>query len=370
MQNCIKCGASWNSDKKYEKCPFCGAGLVIKKTADSIDDAFSLIVEKYGREVFLSGNRLIGLMGDYAPSLVNERKLIKAAIEVGAYKAIYEAPEKERPQILNKYVSLLTNNYYISEEWARRALMWCADNLSEMKTPNLPVKAGIVENLDGLKENSDRIGKPHNLSIDTDLIIKDGVLIKYIGNKSTLELPENIHTIGPGAFRSNSVLNKIILSESIKAINNNAFENCSNLEEIFFTKGLKEIGEYVFAHCIKLKNCELPDSVKTVGKYSFSGCFGLENIRLSDNMSEIQEGTFLECISLVSISFPQQLNIIRKKAFRQCGALETLTLPESTRLIESLAFSCCWKLKNVTITLNIANIISSGDIRLDRLCWR
>lgn len=52
-----------------------------EKANTSINDAFSLLIERHGRSVFKEGNRLLGLLGDYAPNLVRERKLVKIAVE-------------------------------------------------------------------------------------------------------------------------------------------------------------------------------------------------------------------------------------------------------------------------------------------------
>ena len=126
MQKCEVCGASWDAKQILDICPFCGADLREKLTADTIEDAFRLILERHGQDVFHS-SVLLGLLGDYAPSLIKERKLVKVAVESGAYKAICESPAHNRTHIVNKYVSLLTETYFIDEKWAKKALMWCLD---------------------------------------------------------------------------------------------------------------------------------------------------------------------------------------------------------------------------------------------------
>lgn len=113
MQKCKDCGASWDVKRVLDICPFCGADLREKTTADSIEAAFKLILERHGQDVFQSGV-LLGLLGDYAPSLIKERNLVKVAIEAGAYKAICLAPDVEKKHVLNKYVSVLTEKYFMA----------------------------------------------------------------------------------------------------------------------------------------------------------------------------------------------------------------------------------------------------------------
>ena len=214
MQNCVICGASWSSDKSASVCPFCGADLNSSRTADSIERAFAMIMKDQGKEVFLDGNRLIGLIGDYAPSLTHERKLIKLAIEIGAYEAIYKAPISERKEVLNRYKWYLINNYYINEEWARKVLMWCiiaiADDGYEclLQDDNLS-KAGINGNTDSYNKDSKE-------QLEPVILIEDGILKKYSGNAENVVFPPTIHTIDARAFYQNTTLKEVVLPDSVK----------------------------------------------------------------------------------------------------------------------------------------------------------
>lgn len=128
MQICKECGASWDVKRIIDVCPFCGADLREKATADSIEDAFTMILERHGQGAFQS-EVLLGLLSDYAPTLTRERKLVKIAVESGAYRAICEAPNSEKEHILNKYVSILSDSYFINETWAKKVLLWCMQTI-------------------------------------------------------------------------------------------------------------------------------------------------------------------------------------------------------------------------------------------------
>jgi len=359
MQKCKECGASWEIKRILEVCPFCGANLKEKSTADSIETAFKIILERHGQDVFQSGV-LLGLLGDYAPSLVKERKLVKVAVESGAYWAICAASVAEREHVLNKYASLLTDSYFIDEMWARKALMWFINALAvdshietEDAEPSVNYRVDMDESAPIDADTSQSVRPKRKESVDPDLIINDGVLKKYRGTKRSLQLPSVIHTIASGAFHSNSEVCEIIIPDSVKVIKKSAFAYCTNLEDVTVSNGVKEIGKWAFVNCKKLKRIMIPDSVTNIGQYAFQGCLALTTVQLPNEMTEIQEGTFFDCKSLVSVLFPRNLKVIRNMAFKGCKSIETLLLPGLLEIIEDGAFSYCWGIKKVTVTSNL-----------------
>ena len=130
MQKCDECGATWTIERKLNKCPFCNADLKSTESINTVEDAFAVIIEKHGESVFQS-EILLSLFADYAPSLVREKRIIKIAVESGAYRDICEAPAAERMNVINKYVSILKDSFFIEETWARKVLIWCMDALSQ-----------------------------------------------------------------------------------------------------------------------------------------------------------------------------------------------------------------------------------------------
>ena len=358
MQQCRECGASWNVKRIFDVCPFCGADLREKATIDSIESAFKLISERHGQNVFQS-SILLGFLGDYAPSLIKERNLVKVAIEAGAYKAICLAPAAEREHVLNKYASLLTDSYFIDKAWARKALEWCigaldsGSNIEKSIKPYDSLKPDIEEDPQADTGAAQREGSKRTTFIDPDLIISDGILKKYRGTKRSLELPATIHTIASGAFHSNNDIYEITVPASVEIIKKSAFAYCENLENIAIESGVKQIEDWAFVNCKKLSRIIIPDSVICIGQYAFQGCSELVTIRLSNEITEIQEGTFFDCRSLTSVSFPKKLRAIRRMSFKNCKSIETILLPEHLEIIEADAFSSCWSLKIITVTSNI-----------------
>lgn len=137
MQTCYKCGASWNTERILDVCPFCNVDLNEKKKITSIEDAFAVIVERHGKVPF-KGSAILGMLGDYAPGLTQERRLVRIAVEAGAYNAIYEAADNEKSAVLERYVVVLSENYFIDKSWARKVLMWCLCALVPEKCTQVP----------------------------------------------------------------------------------------------------------------------------------------------------------------------------------------------------------------------------------------
>lgn len=82
---CLQCGASWtsNAGQTIMQCPFCGASLKTPTTYDTIIDALTQILDRFGKDIYTDGRRLHGLLSDLVPSLSKERNMLKTAITAG-----------------------------------------------------------------------------------------------------------------------------------------------------------------------------------------------------------------------------------------------------------------------------------------------
>lgn len=127
-QICKKCGSEWNSSFKSTNCPFCGNMLVdeSKKFTD-ISEVFTFIIDFYGVGIIKDKRAFVSLLGDYAPNLENERKLIKIALESGVYKTILDANDKdesERGICVDRMIAKLQDQYFLSPEWSQKVVSW------------------------------------------------------------------------------------------------------------------------------------------------------------------------------------------------------------------------------------------------------
>ena len=198
----------------------------------------------------------------------------------------------------------------------------------------------------------------------SNYIIHEGILEKYEGSESTIEIPSGVEEIGVGAFRENSSIVNVIIPASVKSIKPTAFRECTNLEEVTFSDGLEIIGAAAFYYCQSLKTVILPNTVKTIGTTAFGSCSSLEKVVLSAGVKiEILggkvrpfDGVFNGCSSLKSVGpLNSGCNIeygwensIPFCAFYGSEVSEVI-ISDTIKDIHSLAFRHCGKRMNAIL---------------------
>ena len=103
---------------------------------------------------------------------------------------------------------------------------------------------------------------------DSDFIIENGVLKKYVGMASVVEVPEGVTVFDESAFE-NSAVREVICPSTLKRIEKYCFMN-STLHKITLNYGLIVIEEYAFANCDMLMEIKLPISLMVIGTKCFS----------------------------------------------------------------------------------------------------
>lgn len=129
------------------------------------------------------------------------------------------------------------------------------------------------------------------------------LLMRYVGKKQIVEVPDGIETIGPGAFENVDSLRKIILPDSVKAIEVRAFAACISLKEIVFSQNLELIGEDAFEGCISLEAVHLPASVKHLENGAFKKCRTLREVSLPDALNHMPSRLFMGCVALQTVHY-------------------------------------------------------------------
>lgn len=94
---------------------------------------------------------------------------------------------------------------------------------------------------------------------DEGYIVKDDVLMGYVGNAKTLVLPDGIVEIGIYAL-SCMPAEQVVLPASLVVIGEGAFAGCDKLKEIFIPAGVKQIGRNAFLKCVSLSSVAFEDS--------------------------------------------------------------------------------------------------------------
>ncbi|MBQ4072554.1 MAG: leucine-rich repeat domain-containing protein [Clostridia bacterium] len=181
----------------------------------------------------------------------------------------------------------------------------------------------------------------------SDFEIKDGVLVKYVGNKTTVIVPTDVTKIGDFAFVNNYEITEVLIPGGVTSIGEASFNDCTNLKKVTFPITLKEIGHNAFMGCEVLDNVILPDSVEKIGVMAFGSCYNLTNVLLPTELVEIPDYLFLECTSLIGVTIPETVERIGEGAFASCTNLTSITIPASVKEICDKAFRGCANLKTV-----------------------
>ena len=120
---------------------------------------------------------------------------------------------------------------------------------------------------------------------------------------TSIELPDDITSIGSSAFENCSGLTSIAISNSVTSIGEKAFLGCSSLTSIEIPDRVTSIGEYTFYNCSSLTSVVIPDSVALIESYAFSGCSSLTEVTIGEGVTAIGRSAFSGCANLTSIIF-------------------------------------------------------------------
>ena len=182
---------------------------------------------------------------------------------------------------------------------------------------------------------------------------------------------KNLTSIGEGAFSSCQELVSVTFSEDANyRIVDDMFSGCSSLSSINIPNGVTGIGRNAFYNCGKLKeitipesvtsieNCAfqssgltsvtIPGSVETIGEAAFNYCSELTSVTINEGVKEIGNDAFAYCPLLTTVSFPGSLTLIDISAFSNSG-LTSISLAGTDLLIEDYAFAYCNDLKYVEL---------------------
>ena len=115
-----------------------------------------------------------------------------------------------------------------------------------------------------------------------NFVVNDGILVKYTGTETEIEIPDYVNAIGKKAFYNNQIITSVIIPKNVKKIENAAFYNCKRLQEVKLEQGVEVIGEEAFYHCIGVQKIEFPKTIKNIKDSAFEKCKRLSKITFPD----------------------------------------------------------------------------------------
>lgn len=113
------------------------------------------------------------------------------------------------------------------------------------------------------------------------------------------------------------------------------------------------IGDYAFEGCTGLTNITLSDSLTTINQGAFSDCTGLTNITLSDSLATINQGAFSGCTGLTEIDLKNVTTFLGYYHFQICSLLRKVIGKKVTSTAHSFYF--CTALQTAILS-NVSTI--------------
>ena len=169
-------------------------------------------------------------------------------------------------------------------------------------------------------------------------------IIGYEGNSTSIEIPNLIDGFKvvaiKDAFKSNNIIEEVILPDSLEVIDSYAFYQCTKLKKITIQEGVKDINEYAFYNCTSLQSIDLPSSLVNINNHAFYNCNSITSLVIPASVVLIGEGAFGNCSKIESIVFEgDSLETIGNSAFYNLSSLTTeVIIPDSVTYIGSYAF--------------------------------
>lgn len=258
----------------------------------------------------------------------------------------------------------------------------------------------------------DVVVKAKLTDIRDKFIVKDNVLVEYLGEESSVTIPSGyyfngkyitIDTIGEEAFYYITKLERVFVPSSIKTLKDSAFYVCKNLSKIILNDGLEVIENSAFNWCNGIIEVNIPKTVRTLSFESFDDCENIEAINVHEDnefyssidgnvyskdrtkiliycvgkkdtsftvpngVVEIGENAFYYAEHLVNVTLPDTLVKIDKYAFCLCLNLKDVNIPSSVKTIEYGAFYACYAFKNVVIPNGVEYIGDSVFFSCEKL---
>lgn len=166
------------------------------------------------------------------------------------------------------------------------------------------------------------------------MIIENNVLVRIVDsdiNNGQVVIPEEVISIGQGAFYNCCNVNSIVIHPNVTTIGPEAFYGCNKLTSIVIPDGVTVIRNGTFSGCKSLNSIDIPESVTTIESFAFYGCASLTSMVIPQLVTEIHSMAFATCTGLTSIIISKSVAAIGCWMFLDCDSLSTVHIDADNR---------------------------------------
>ena len=166
-----------------------------------------------------------------------------------------------------------------------------------------------------------------------DYVDDDVPWLHFVGQITSLELPEGLTTIGCRAFAFTAI-SDVRVPDSVTSIGNGAFSNCYGLTSVIIPNSVTSIGDVAFRDCTGLTSVIIGNGVTRIGDRTFSNCTGLSSVFIGNSVTTIGGYAFYDCTSLTSVTISDSITSVGVDAFYNCP-VEKLIIADGAKTIVS-----------------------------------
>ena len=178
---------------------------------------------------------------------------------------------------------------------------------------------------------------------------------------TSVTIPNSVTSIGAGAFSGCSSLNSVHITDlsawcDIKFFTSltlpfsrsyHLILNGTEINNLVIPDNVTTIGEGAFCYCSYLTSVTLPNSVSSIGANAFQYCSSLASVSIPNSVTSIGANAFYSCSSLTSVTIPNSVTSISENAFYWCKKLTSISIGSGIKTIGKKAFAECESLENV-----------------------
>jgi len=181
---------------------------------------------------------------------------------------------------------------------------------------------------------------------------------------TSLVIGSGVETFGSNVF---SGVCNTLQSASIDAENipSSFLRNCSKLTTLNLGDNVKTVGNEAFEYLPKLTSLSIGNSIESIGSQAFSGAYELESIEIPDSVTSIGSSAFSGADALVTMSIGSGNKQFTSNMLGNCSGLKKLVVDSSA--LNSSIFSNCDQLDEIFMTSIPEDFLIQNSLTIDKL---